>query len=452
MAVSRCAASCLGIVFSQTVLSLVAALSVSAATNTPDRHQDFYVRLPAEKKPFPEPLASGQPPGFKFRGTKGWAWTPEQYRAEIPYLAKFEMNFLMNCYTSMFDLEHHPNWSGDHEANRWWEEFPAAKKKAYEQIVRECQEQGIRFCFSMNPNIASTRMVNDESPESVEQLYAHYAWMQSLGVKWFNISLDDIQQGINAATQAKVVNEIFHRLRARDPEAQMIFCPTFYAGDGTGEKQKPYLEALARELDRDVYMFWTGDATVGPITRRGAETFRRICGHRLFLWDNYPVNDNQPTMHLGPVVDRDPGLCEVIDGYMSNPHCKQNEVNRLPLATCADYAYNPRAYDPGRSIGQAILHLADTAPQREALRDLVEAYPGMLICAHPSTGFDSVQDQFERILQAPHSRQAALGYVEHLRNLSARLKQEFPGRYQPAEETLDQDIQVASRKLAGKYP
>ena len=34
---------------------------------------------------------------------------------------------------------------------------------------------------------------------------------------------------------------------------------------------------------------------------------------------------------------------------------KQNEINRIPLATCADYAYNPRAYDPSRSVGQAIL-------------------------------------------------------------------------------------------------
>src|ERR1017187_7890533 len=214
------------------------------------------------------------------------------------------MNFLMNCYTSMFDLEHHPNWGSDSQANRWWEDIPPTKKKAYEQVVRECQKQGIQFCFSMNPNLGSTRMVNDGSPESVEQIYKHYAWMQGLGIKWFNISLDDIAQGINASSQAKVVNEIFHRLRAHDPEAQMIFCPTFYWGDGTGGKQKPYLQDLARELDKDVYMFWTGDYVVGHITRRGAETFRALCGHRLFLWDNYPVNDNQPTMHLGPVMDR----------------------------------------------------------------------------------------------------------------------------------------------------
>ena len=277
-----------------------------------DLHKDFWVTLPAEKRPFPEPLPEGKPPGFKFRGTKGWMWTPQQYLAEIPALAPFKLNFLMNCYGSMCDIEHY-RW-GDPQCNRWWEDLPEAKKRAYEEVVRECQRHNITFCFSMNPNIAAKRVVNDNSPGSVDALFKHYAWMQGLGVKWFNVSLDDITEGINASSQARVVNEILHRLRAKDPEAQMIFCPTYYWGDGTGKEQKPYLETLARELDKDVYLFWTGDAVVGKITRKGADTFRGLCGHRMFLWDNYPVNDNNPTMHLGPVIDRDPDLCEVVDG------------------------------------------------------------------------------------------------------------------------------------------
>lgn len=79
-------------------------------------------------------------------------------------------------------------------------------------------------------------------------------------MKWFNISLDDISQGIDAAGQAIVVNDIFHRLKAKDPQANMIFTPSFYSGDGTDAAAKPYLEILARDLDKDVYLFWTGDS------------------------------------------------------------------------------------------------------------------------------------------------------------------------------------------------
>jgi hypothetical protein len=414
-----------------------------------DLRKDFRVKLTDEIRPLPEPLPEGKQPGFKWRGTKGWMWRPQQYLSEIPVLKQYKMNFLMNCYTSMCDVENYP-W-GDPKVNRWWEPLPEAKKKAYEKIVRACQDAGIHFCFSMNPNLCSTRFVNSGKPEDVDALWQHYAWMQGLGVQWFNISLDDITQGIDAAGQAKVVNEILHRLRAKDPQAQMIFCPTYYWGDGTGKEQKPYLETLARTLGKDVYLFWTGDAVVGRITRKGADTFRGIAQRHLFLWDNYPVNDARPTMHLGPVIDRDPDLCEVIDGYMSNPLCSQNEMNRIPMLTCADYAWNPADYDPSRSIGQAVLHLAETKPQLELLRDLVETYPGMLVYGRADTGFNAVRDQYTRIATAPHARQAAGAYVEHVERLSARLKETFPDCYQAEKKTIDDDIAWLKRNYAAKY-
>ena len=227
------------------------------------------------------------------------------------------------------------------------------------------------------------------------------------------------------------------------------------AATATNPHTSGYLNTVARNLNPEVYLFWTGDgfSTGDAFTRvsRAAAIVRKRVKHRMFLWDNYPVNDNRPTMHLGPVIDRDPDLCEVVDGYMSNPLCQQNEINRIPLLTCLDYAWNPAAYDPSRSVGQAILHLADTAPQRAVLKDLVEAYPGMLIYGNGNTGFNAVQEQFTRIAAAPHSRQAALAYIEHLQQLSDRLKQAFPGHYQPEQQTLDNDIQSLKKKFATKY-
>lgn len=434
-------------------LIIAASQRANAAEFVSDVHTNFHITLPTEKREFPEPLPVGAQPGFKIRGTKGWAWTPKQYLAEIPFIAEYKMNFLMNCYVSMFDIEHHEKWN-DGDANRWWEDLPAEKKAAYEKVVRSAQAHGLQFCFSMNPNLCSKRQVNDDSAESVDLLFKHYAWMQSLGVKWFNLAIDDATNGVNVASQAKVCNDIFHRLRVKDPEAQMIFCPTYYWGDGTLPRQQPYLEELARDLDPEIYVFWTGDAVVGKVSRKAADTFCSIVKHRVILWDNYPVNDGTPTMHLGPVTDRDADICEVLDGYMSNPMCTQNEINRLPLATCADYAYNPRAYDPMRSIGQAILLQAKKPSQREVLRDLVETYPGMLLnsASGNKTSFNPVRAQMDRILAWPQSRQAALGCLEHLQQLCRKLKQEFPDRYTSEKKTLDADIAVAKQKFAAKYP
>jgi hypothetical protein len=434
------------------ILIFVFTSAAPAAENLSALHTNFHVTLPKEQREFPEPLPAGAQPGFKIRGTKGWAWTSEQYLAEIPFIAKVKMNFLMNCYISMFDIEHHAKWY-DGDANRWWEDLPPAKKTAYEKVVKSAQEHGLQFCFSMNPNFFSKRIVNEGSPESVDLLFKHYAWMQGLGVKWFNLALDDATNGVHAASQAKVCNDIFRRLRAKDPEVQMIFCPTYYWGDGTLKDQQPYLEELARELDSEIYVFWTGDAVVGKVTRKATDTFRRIVKHRVILWDNYPVNDGHPTMHLGPVTDRDASICEVLDGYVANPLREQSEINRIPLATCADFAYNPRAYDPTRSIGQAIFLQAEKPSQREVLRDLVETYPGMLLipAAQNKTGYNPVRAQMDRILALPQSKTAAEAYVKSLEQLTAHFEKEFPDRYTAEKKSLAADIEVVKQKLAKRF-
>jgi hypothetical protein len=236
-----------------------------------------------------------------------------------------------------------------------------------------------------------------------------------------------------------VVNTLFERLRAKDNQANLIFCPTFYWGDGSGDSA-PYLETLARELHPDVFVFWTGDAVVTQrITRPAAERYRERCRHRLIIWDNYPVNDGNPTLHLGPVTGRDPDLREVCYGYMSNPMRSESEINRLPLLTCLDYAYNPWDYDPARSIGQAILRLGSTPEQRAVLKDLVELCPGMLIYGQ-GTGFNPALHRLTGLLDTPHSRFVAELYLKHVEDVAARLENAFPGRFAPAGVTLDKTL------------
>lgn len=413
-----------------------------------DITRDFYVRLPAEKRPLPEPLASAdEAPGFKIRGIKGWNWTPEQYLAEIPVLAKYKMNFLMNCYLSMFSG--HPKWE-----NRWWEPIPAERRRAYEEVIRSCREHGIEFCFALHPQLGSSRPIRPDSDEDFEKLWPHFAWAQQAGARWFALPLDDVHvmKGvrIDGSEHARLVNRLMERLRGNDSKAQLIFCPTWYWGDGSGEKERAYLEALARDLHPEVYLFWTGDGVVGKITRKAAETYRGFARHRIILWDNYPVNDGAPTLHLGPVTGRDPDLCEVVDGYMSNPMCPQNEINRVPMLTCADYAFNPWAYDPARSIGQAILHLADTPERRQVLADLVEAYPGMLLYGQ-GTGFNAVRHQYGRLASAPHSRYIVDVYIRRMEELSARLGRAFPEQCRDARKTLEADVAWMKEAFASKY-
>ena len=429
-------------------LSIVLAFPSGCARSRPDPLAPaFRVTIPAERSPFPTSLPSGQKePGFVLRGTKGWAWTWDQYLAEIPYLARYEMNFLMSCYTSVFT-------DPIKFVNRWWEPLPPKTLEGIDKVARASRDAGITYCFSFHPALFSDRPLRYDSDEDFAAMWQNYASVQALGVRWFSLSYDDIDvkgKDIAAlgAAHAGLANRLFRRLREIDPAAELIFCPVYYWGPADKGEARLYSEALGQALDKDVFIFWTGDAVVTPrITREAAESFRDAVRHRLVIWDNYPVNDRSGALHLGPVIGRDPDLDAIAYGYMSNAHSPQNEINRIPLLTCADYAWNPRAYDPGRSIGRAIFELANTPAQRAVLKDLVELYPGNLISGSTETRYNCVLERVAALLKEPGGRRLAGRFVGRVEAVAVALEREFPDRYAETKRTLAEHIARAEEML-----
>jgi hypothetical protein len=243
----------------------------------------------------------------------------------------------------------------------------------------------------------------------------------------------------------------------------MLFCPTWYAGPNGGAAESSprmgtgdtpgvrYTKELAVELNADVYLFWTGPEVCSlTITNEAAQTFKSLVRHRLFIWDNYPVNDQTPTLHLGPVMGRDPQLMNVVDGFMANPLSPQNQVNRIPMLTIADYTWNPEAYDPARSIGQSIAHLAGTPEEKSVLKDLVELYPGRLVDGSLSTGWNSLRNQFRLVLDSG-SQQDAKDFIVHAEGVSQRLRKQFPEQFVMARKTLDANIDELRMEYSKKY-
>jgi len=412
---------------------------------------DIPGELPAEKASFLE-SQNTQPAGFKIRGIKGLAWTPEQYLEEIPVVASYKMNFMMNCYLSMFSQPPFPGtpWNGETMKNEWWLPIPAAKKAAYEQVFKKAKEYGLDFCFSIHPQLFSSRPANLSSEKDFELLWQHYAWAQSKGIKWFSVTIDDIDFfagkdfKISGEEHAFFVNKLLKRLRKKDKDVQMILCPTYYSGIGSAvPKEKAYLEALARLLDKDVYIFWTG-----PVNAAAASEFKSVVGHRMFLWDNYPVNDNSTNaIHLAPLTGRDVNLYKVIDGYMSNPLGPQSEANRIPMFTVADYAYDPLGYDRTRSIGQAIIHQTEDPKQRETLLEVVKLY------ASDERGvlYNPVLENFKRISAAPFSRNVADLYLAYFKDVKMKVERDFPDRYTDIKQTLAHTLALMEEVYLKQY-
>ncbi|HEY8657947.1 MAG TPA: beta-N-acetylglucosaminidase domain-containing protein [Hanamia sp.] len=416
-------------------------------------------QLPKKKNSFIEkPNLGENPKGFSIRGTKGWSWTPEQYLAEIPVLAKYKMNFLMNCYLSMFSqplpadsLFVSPITKKLNTKNEWWLPIPESKKKAYEKVFEKSREYGINFCFGIHPQLSSPRPADLSSEKDFEDIWQHYAWAQSKGVRWFSVPLDDISGvRINGKEHALFVNKILSRLREKDKDVQMVICPTYYYANPDNPKQKFYTEELAKYLDKDVYVFWTGKSVLPSIIKvADAEIYRKLVNHRIILWDNYPVNDASKTLHLAPLTGRDKNLSKVIDGYMANPFFTENEINRIPLFTQADYSYDPLNYNPETSITQAIIHQTDNKKQQQVLLELVKLYSSHINIK--SVRYNPALDRYLGITAVPFSSYIADAYIEHLKTVQHNLKREFPGKYNATKKTLAETIHQIENNYHKKY-
>ena len=150
------------------------------------------------------------------------------------------------------------------------------------------------------------------------------------------------------------------------------------------------------------------------------------------------------------LLGRSPDLSTVLDGYFLNSMSYQTEANRIPLLTLADYLWNPRQYDPARSIGQAVMHLGDTPAKREALRELVELYPGRLWDKSKSTAWNSLRVRFDRLLQHGQKSQARK-LTEKAQATLQRMKATSPDAWASGEKILEDDVAAMSRQLEASH-
>jgi len=131
-------------------------------------------------------------------------------------------------------------------------------------------------------------------------------------------------------------------------------CPTFYHNLG----EPPYVRELGERTEAGISIMWTGKHVVSrEITAEEAELFSIAIRRKPFVWDNYPVNDYEPSrLLMGPITGRDYETLTHLEALVSNP-MNQAEASRVALGTYADLLWNARAYDPQRSWEASIAHL-----------------------------------------------------------------------------------------------
>ncbi|MEU6116744.1 beta-N-acetylglucosaminidase domain-containing protein [Streptomyces sp. NPDC047117] len=315
-------------------------------------------------------------------GFYGSPWTHEERLDQMDFLGEVKSNTYV--YAPKDDPYHR---------EKWRDPYPADKLDELGALVRRATAHHVRFTFAVSPG----NSICYSDPADVKALIAKLESLYGLGVRSFSVPLDDISYtkwncaadekkfgapGREPAAEAQVglLNEVqraFIATHEGTNPLQMV--PTEY-GDLT---DTAYKQKLRSTLDEDIEVMWTGTEVVpSEITNDQAAKAAELFGRKVFVWDNYPVNDFDKTagrLLLAPYDKREAGLSDHLSGVVSNP-MNQEAASKLAVFTIADFAWNDRGYDVRRSARQSALHLAggdpETADAVQTFVDLNHLAPG----------------------------------------------------------------------------
>jgi len=239
--------------------------------------------------------------------------------------------------------------------DRWRLPYPDDELAQLGELAAVAREEHLEFIYAIAPGLD---MALDD-PDDRAGLTAKCRQVLATGIRQLAVLWDDIREGADAYDTGRRHGEVCQMLTeelvtpGRLPP--LIVCPTDYAGLDPG----PYRDGLASSLPVECVVWWTGpDVVSRSIGPTDAERARASYRRELLLWDNFPVNDFDPTrLFTGPLVQRDPGLADgPLLGILSNGQLPA-VANVVPFATVADWAWNPADYDPAASWERAIATL-----------------------------------------------------------------------------------------------
>lgn len=329
-------------------------------------------------------------------GFYGTPWTHLQRMDMMTFMAEHQMNAYI--YAPKDDPYHR---------HQWRQPYPEDKLAELQELVNHSQAQGVQFIFAMSPGNDIDFASEADRQAMVEKLQAMY----DMGVRQFALFFDDIptKDAEGQVAFANYINENF--IHAKQDCQPLLLVPTEYflldmVSQGTA---KPYTSAMATKLDQDIQVLSTGlEVCPDGLSHDTVTGLNQVYQRPVGIWWNYPVNDYmQGKLALGPIDKMDRAVTSAeMPCFFVNP-MEKPELSKIALATAADYALNPAAYDEAESWERAI---------RQQYGDLAE---DMLIFASHSQRLENswahmgrqdtgYGESLERRLQAIHNLRVKL--------------------------------------------
>lgn len=271
-------------------------------------------------------------------GFYGNPWSHEDRIGIIKKIGEFGFNTYV--YAPKDDPYHRDKWRDD---------YPEPLLSNLVHLVKTSQSAGVDFFFTVSPG----GEVSYSSQEDYEALMKKLKSLYEHGVMHYGVFFDDIafelpegedkkRFGSIDKAQNYFIKKVYEGLKDIDPKIVLSTCPTLYHGRG----DEDYIRSFAKELPKDIYLFWTGREVCSQVlSGPDAELFTQKTGHRPTYWDNYPVNDSimKWEFHLGPYDKRDYEIVEASDGLVLNP-MEYSQSSLIAIETAAEFFKKPETY------------------------------------------------------------------------------------------------------------
>ncbi|GHJ36718.1 beta-N-acetylglucosaminidase domain-containing protein [Streptomyces sp. TS71-3] len=303
-------------------------------------------------------------PGMPLRGSiegfYGAPWSQADRLDQLAFYGDIKANTYI--YTPKDDTYLRENWR---------EPYPADRLADLHQLIDQATAHHVDFTYAVSPGLS----ICYSDPDDVAALEKKLGSLYDQGARSFYIALDDISytkwncdgdqaaygapgRGSAGQAQADLLNAVQHDFIDTHSGAQPLqMVPTEYSDTA----DSAYKSVLREQLDPKIVVQWTGTAVVPPsVTVADARAASEVWGRKVFLWDNYPVNDYGQTtgrLLMAPYDKREAGLHDELSGIVLNP-MNQAAASKVALFGGASFAWNDMAYDPDRTWRAAAGYLA----------------------------------------------------------------------------------------------
>ncbi|GAA2337385.1 beta-N-acetylglucosaminidase domain-containing protein [Saccharopolyspora halophila] len=293
-------------------------------------------------------------------GFYGPPWTHQERMDQLAFYGDMKLNTYI--YAPKDDPYHR---------EQWREPYPPEKLGEVQELIGQAHAHHVKFVYALSPG--KSICYSDEA--DFQALIGKMQAMYDVGVRDFSLPLDDISytswncaadeqaygspsKGAAGRAQADLLNRVQKEFVDAHPDVSPLqFVPTEYSD----VEDSAYKTAIRQVLDPRVLVMWTGDGVIpSQITVEDAREAEQVWGRKVFLWDNYPVNDFDDSagrLLLGPYGKRQNGLSEQLEGDVVNP-MNQAAASKVAETGAADFAWNDEKFDPQRAWRAAAEYLA----------------------------------------------------------------------------------------------